>query len=531
MAVKYWIGGATTSNWNDNSKWSLQSGGANNTTAAISGDDAYFDAASGSGVVVVTLSAVATNIYFVHPTTGSYTGTLRMTNGLTAVNNFTLSAAMTIDGIGTLTKSGNGGTFTSNTKVWPNNFFTPNGSGWVTTFGDNWTILGSMIGTLNPVNINATAMRTITIGGSLTTGAAYNCTNITFVLNGTGTISGGISGALININSPLGAITQAALSLSNCTFTYTTAVSFTSTGSITISGVSVTLNNVASITFLSISFGASSGQALILNSNANTGNLFINGAQSAAINGAWTLSVSGNITPLNGLTGTALIEMVGPLAASIGVGSIQNNLNISKSGGAVVTTGASLTLLGNSKTLTMNSPVNFLANSTTLTLSGTLLTINNFIGSPFFNMTIPNGTTLILNGSVNTVINNNLTLSGNAVFQGTVGWTCNNLIAQAAAATITLQQAVTYRTLAAVNINGGTNAARAVMKSSDLVIRAIWILNPGAAQSLIYVNGTRIDSSGGQTVWSFGVAPADIVTSINWYIGTRPGTVAYTFVY
>jgi hypothetical protein len=68
------------------------------------------------------------------------------------------------------------------------------------------------------------------------------------------------------------------------------------------------------------------------------------------------------------------------------------------------------------------------------------------------------------------------------------------------------------------------------MRSSGPV-NAIWTLNPGATQTMIYVNGTRIDSSGGQTIYSFGVAPADIATTINWYIGTRPGTVAYVFVF
>ena len=69
--------------------------------------------------------------------------------------------------------------------------------------------------------------------------------------------------------------------------------------------------------------------------------------------------------------------------------------------------------------------------------------------------------------------------------------------------------------------------------SSGATTRAIWTLDQGATQSLIYVNGTRIDSSqnGGQTIWSFGVTPANIATTINWNVGTRPGTVAYVFVY
>ena len=47
---------------------------------------------------------------------------------------------------------------------------------------------------------------------------------------------------------------------------------------------------------------------------------------------------------------------------------------------------------------------------------------------------------------------------------------------------------------------------------------------------MIYVNGTRIDSSGEQTVWSFGVSAANISTTINWNPGLPLRTVAYTFV-
>jgi len=409
MAVKYWIGGATTSNWIDDTKWSLSSGGPNDTTAAVSGDDAYFDSFSGSGTVVVTPNAVATNIYFVHPTTGSYTGTLQMTNTLTAVTNFTLSAAMAITGTGALSKSGNGGTFTSNTKAWPNDFFTPNGGGWVTTFGDNWTIGGSMIGTLNSVTINAAAMRTITVGGGINTGAGYGCLNITFVLNGTGSIGGAISGATININSPLGAITWAGVSLSNCILTYTQALSFTATGGIVVSGVSVTLNNVSTLTFPSISFGASGGQTLILNSNANTGALIVNGAQAGAINGAFTLFVSGNITPTNGLSGTATIEMLGSSNATISAGSIGNSLTINKSGvGTTVTLTGAVSQGGAGRTLNIITGNNLVLSSTLTVAGGTVL--------------VPTGS--IISGP------SNLILSGTSTLDVATGITISNLAVQ-----------------------------------------------------------------------------------------------------
>ena len=121
-----------------------------------------------------------------------------------------------------------------------------------------------------------------------------------------------------------------------------------------------------------------------------------------------------------------------------------------------------------------------------------------------------------------------LSLAGNAIFAGTDGWICNTLSLTAAGAfTITLQNSITYTTTTAAILTGGTNAARYTMASNSGTVRAIWTLNNGATQSLIYVQGTRIDSSGGQTIYPFGVTPID---SPNWFLLTAPGSVAYTFV-
>ena len=64
----------------------------------------------------------------------------------------------------------------------------------------------------------------------------------------------------------------------------------------------------------------------------------------------------------------------------------------------------------------------------------------------------------------------------------------------------------------------------------SLLSVAIWTLDFGATQSMIYVNAIDIDSSGGQTVWSFGALPANIATTINWDPGVPLRTVAHTFV-
>jgi hypothetical protein len=65
------------------------------------------------------------------------------------------------------------------------------------------------------------------------------------------------------------------------------------------------------------------------------------------------------------------------------------------------------------------------------------------------------------------------------------------------------------------------------MTSDNATTRSLWTLDYGANQSLIYVSGTRIDSSLGQTIWTFGGLRTD---TVNWATGSRPGTSAYTFV-
>ena len=127
-----------------------------------------------------------------------------------------------------------------------------------------------------------------------------------------------------------------------------------------------------------------------------------------------------------------------------------------------------------------------------------------------------------------------LSLAGSTTFAGTDGWTCGTLSLTAAGAfTITLQNSVTYATTTAAILTGGTNAARYTMTSNDATIRAIWTLSNGASQSLTYVNGTRIDSSGGQLVYTFGgtisTTPVGSET-LNWALLTAPGTVVHTFV-
>jgi hypothetical protein len=445
MALRYFVNGGLNNSWNQTgaqSNWSLTSNGAGGQAVPSAIDDVIFDASSPA----CTLTGAATCLSFNASTYGTKLWALGTNNISVAAGNFTLGTGMTVSGTGTLIKSGLVGTLTSNGVTWSGSLQTPSGAGHTITFADDWTINGSMLGTTAQVNITAAAARIITINGSLTTNNNYNCTNITFVLNGTGissTLSGGIIGAIINI-SPTAIITQAALGLTNCIFNIVAPFTgtYTSTGTISFGGVSVTLNNVSGITFLAMAFAAAGGQQIILNSNANTGNLTINGGAAGAINGAFTLSVSGNLIPTNGLSGTSTIQMVGSSNATISTGTIQNNLTINKSGVATVTFTASNTWGTTNRILTFNSNAIFTL-GTTLTLSGSPLTIvnNSTPVTQFVNISIPANATLNINGAT-TPISETLLLTGGATFGGTHGWTTQNFTCTVANSLIILQNIV-----------------------------------------------------------------------------------------
>jgi hypothetical protein len=388
----------------------------------------------------------------------------------------------------------------------------------------------------------------INVSGSfLGTGTGLNLLTSTLNMLGSGSIEmfGSITNGTININGTgtytLGSSTYPNTTLFNITLNLvgtSTAQVYSTTGHTLSTGGSLVLSTNNTSTGANIIGGSQIIWGNInLTSNLTTtltydttalGNL---NANSNALNGA-KLFVAGNLSVTTTIIGTSTIELNGSNNTTWGAGIYQNSIIVNKSLGATVTTGSTITWGAANRSLIFNSAVNFLTNSNTLTLSGTPLTITNSFGSPFFNLSVPNNGTLILNAPI--TINNNLTLNGSATFQGTAGWVCANLISTAAGTfTVTLQQAVTYRTRLQAFITGGTSGARTTIISSGASTRAIWTLDQGASQSLIYVNGTRIDSSQGQTVWTFGgtisTTPVGAET-LNWNVGSPPGTFAYTFL-
>jgi hypothetical protein len=519
-----------TTNWNLSTSWStVSSTSATNTgtfPSAAFADPVIFDANSSN--VTVNVASVCTSV-----TCTAYTGQITFTNNLSVVNNVTFSAGMTTTGTGNLIVIRTS-TLTSNgVQLSGGLTFAPDIAGSTGTFADNWTIVGSLTrtGAIAYTIAGSGGVRTINVQGSFT-GGSLTFSSITLRMTGTGNLSGGMASSSGNVTFEIntaGTISHnGTFSLNGIIFTYTSGT-FNSTATLACGNNTVTFNNWGNInrSFSAFDWNALlSGQAITLNSNVYITNnvTFTGNSNNNVINGAaFKFYVGGSITGSGlRLSGTASIELIGSTNASITIGTLNNSLTIDKN--PLTTLTLNSFIYGQTGgTLTYTNGLLNLGTSTITISANNNCTINNMT---FWNLTIPGLSTITQN--VANTIQNNLTLAAtnNVTFAGTAGWTCANLICTTPARTITLQNSITYTTTTFANMVA-TAASPITMTSSSLSIRAIWTLNNGASQIMTYINGTRIDSSGGQTIYSFGGVLTD---TINWNPLTVPGTVAYTFV-
>jgi hypothetical protein len=118
-------------------------------------------------------------------------------------------------------------------------------------------------------------------------------------------------------------------------------------------------------------------------------------------------------------------------------------------------------------------------------------------------------------------MNNNLTLAGNTTFAGTGGWSSANWTENTAGRTISFKDGSTYTVTSALSLVG-TNASPIVFASSSATLRTIFTLNQGATQTIQFVTATRVDSSGGQTMWDTLGTGAVLTDNLNWNSGSKP---------
>jgi len=491
---------------------------------------------SAGTLVINTNITVSINGISTYSCTSNIQVNLVLASGAT----LTLLAAMTFAAsVGSIFNV-SGGTFNPSTFA----VNTPPGNGTLSinmgsnSFYDLLNVAGttSIVTMLSNINIlrDFSVSNTSPFNGAFDITVGRNCGGGTLSNSTLGrkiTVTGSFSGSctysslsLVNLTCEVNCLTNGfifagTVNLTNASFVYlpTNSGSFSATGSTLVYfGASINMNgSTNSFNIISNSSGVARNLTLLSDVYCVT---FGSASSNDIINGSgFFLRISGNANAINNISGTAGLRFVGGSAATwTGINGSTNTLasiTIEKTGGAIVSIPNSFTYTGGG-VITCTSLVNH-----TATLSLGNCTINSSVAS-WNNITVVSTATVTINSVL--VINGNLTLS-NCTFNGTTGWTCTNLICSTTGSTITLQNSIGYRTTTSVNLLG-TNASRITMISNSGSIRAIWTLDQGASQSVVYVNGTRIDSSLGQTIWSFAGA---LTNTINWGIGSRPPAYGY----
>jgi hypothetical protein len=518
-----WTGNAfPNSNWSTGGNWDTGSAPTLAQPALFTGVGL-----NGNQNVTITFGATCSNIDF----TG-YLGQATFTNTLTirgsGVNlgttaTFAGSAGITINSAVTAAFTANGLAF--NQPI----IYNSNGTGGNTHTYDNWSISNFTTNFFGGTPVTIAGGSTITLTGSMSIAQILSAPTTTFRLTGTGTLVSSVNcSALIRIDSGANTTTLSNLTLNNGSLTYVSGV-ISAVGLLT----TVATCNLDLQNQLLSNYQQNNSTIVTLLSDANFNNVTMGLAAgtSLVLNGVGQrLKVRGNFTFSQtnaNLTGTGIVSLIGSGNINFTIG---NSVNVDFE----INTVGSYTFVSNSffgggnKTFT----------HTNGSVSAGLFTVTFGVASPVIgsytlnvsNINWHNVIFLFNNNGTNVIslpliITNNLTFNGSTVFQGTSGWTCANLLCNvvAAAIVITLQNSVTYRTTTSANLLG-TNALRITMISNDATLRAIWTLDQGASQSLVYVNGTRVDSSLGQTVWTFlGV----LTSTINWGIGVRPVPYGY----
>jgi hypothetical protein len=304
---------------------------------------------------------------------------------------------------------------------------------------------------------------------------------------------------------------------------YITASSFIASNSSSITAGTISPGTIIDFPGQSINNLVNNGGIIFLSSSLVCSGSYSVGGTSI-LNGS-TLEIQRNITgPFNATqTGTSTITLGGNTPSTYSILISNQNVNINKTAGGSVLLGNTYGLTYSGGTFTYTAGT---LNPGTSTMTLGTSTVN---GISWYNLAVP-GVSTITSNTANTISNNlTLGLTGNVTFTGSAGWTCANLICSNTPRTITLANISTgasYRTTTSASLTA-TSASRITMVSNNATTRSLWTLDYGAQQSLVYVNGTRIDSSLGQTVWTFGGVRTD---TVNWNTGSRPGTSAYTFV-
>lgn len=521
MAVNKFTG-ATNNNWGTATNWSLGT-----VPTATDGHIATFDATS-PNCTVNTSTRPCNHIDFTN-----YTNTITMSFGIAVNGDCTLGASMNVVSSGPgIQFTFNGCNATSNGKVWPANFGSTtaaSGSGGVViTLLDDWVVTGSLSFATSISSVGCTLNGySLTFGGGLSLFGNGNRSlggNTQLIANGTGTITSGVNSYCtppLEINTSgtitfdtrfykrtsLFKYTAGTTETNGCTFVFgsvaltvdvngdtsPSATTLSSTGINfwrldTTGGITTTLSSPIRIINLHTAGGGN------FNSGANIYN-----------KGDWTI---------NSNTGSALynyyLDGTGTWSGNAGV---RHNLTINTSGTITISGNvrfgglANVTFVYTAGTIVQSGATLQLGLSGTITnldVSGIVWDNISYIAVSTTNLISP------LNSITSTFLNSQ-------TFGGIAGWNCKNIACSVAGTVISLA-ANTY-TITSSMIMTGTSISRIAFTTGSVGVIALVNLQYGATQNNIFVNATRINSLGGQTIYTTG----SLATTQNWNTGTQLG--------
>ena len=569
---------STGTNWGNTGDWSSTPSSSGYTSVAAVPtvtDDVIFEAAS-ANCIVNSIGRVCKSITF-----ATYTNTIQMTFDITVSGAITFGASMNVHttgsgGIGSIVTS----TITPNGFTWPNSF-TFGGTGQTYTLAGNMTIGGAMI-TQNGGTINGTGYKLSCTGITQGNTSQGSSGTLTIELYGTGTWTGTAAvgwgfNTIINCVSltiTTGRIFGFASTLPTLTY---------SGGFVSCSGLFTFFNcNVSTtgMTFADVRFGGSAVAALpvtLLSNMTVSGYFIIQGNIAVTANG-YQVDISGNLinnqvgvssggTTILNLVGTGSISSIGtvtswsnpitinsPAGTRTFSGTIPYRGNLTYTAGTIVSTGSILNLT--TATLTINASGFNLA---TINLAGS---ISIFTGTNGFTVANLNCTTVGLVSFLkpaNEYIITTAFNSGQADGVSKITYTSTNNVAVTAtfSGTVMNVSAVIYGTISVGDTvfgsgigtgvtvdsfgtgSGGVGSYNLSSSVGVLAVGRLIITSPNTAsypkitlnnlgaQTIYYTNAIDVDSTNGQTIWSFG---STLLRAFNWNMGTRPGGFSYTWV-
>jgi hypothetical protein len=478
MALRFLVSGGT-GNWNSTTNWAATSGGASGASFPTVSDDVTLDKYSNINLTVNVGSAALS--FSASP---DYTHSFVMTNGLSVVNNVTLSTGMTYTGAGTLSVT-NTSTLTSNGKTITGGLSFSTSS--TKTLNDNWTVTGLYTNTSTTTTINGNSL--ILNGGITLTGIMAGTTQIIlqggtwsgnfaienpFAFSGNSTISGAVLYGVAG--SPLMSYSAGTVTTTNSTLDINVNA--------TLNCSAVTFNNVGIL---------SSGGIVTLQDNLNMSGALSSGvATTTTINGAYNVNVlsGGSVVVGTNWGGTSTLNYMGGGQFSGGTAASILAINT-----IINTTGA-----------TFNSFIH----------RTSVLTWNN-IGSSTFetsNIGLNTNPTWMVNCSglsLNILQVGSTTVA--ATLSGTNGFNMNEYLANAGSASKTIFQSGNTYTINNIMSANTTLAFAHQMVSSTAGQRYFLTLTPGCICDVLFASITDADSSRGRTGWN---NKGTLSNTVNW---------------